>query len=382
MSYKVAIYAICKNEDQFVEKWIESVKEADYIVVLDTGSTDATLKHIQGYCAQIGIYDKLITDTQVFDPWRFDTPRNAALDLCPEDTDIYVSIDLDEVFEPGWCKILKDRWTPTTQRATYKYTWSHLSDGSDGRVFGYNKIHSKGWRWKYPVHELLVNVETGSNLYDHKYGLYLFNDIHLHHYPDRKKSRGNYLPLLELRKKEDLAEEHKDYYGRIYLGHEYYYRGYYKKCIDELQSILVEFPDKEALNEASCYLFMGDAFKELGDKTNAQLSYMKAIEIEPTYREPYLNLAQLFLKYNEYEDAIFYAKKGLKESHRHFTWLERDTSWSYQPYDILSLAYYYNGDKLTSLAYATKAAHLEPTNKRLQNNIDQILKTMSTADFC
>lgn len=39
---KIAIYAICKNELQFVDKWFMSMLEADYICVLDTGSTDGT----------------------------------------------------------------------------------------------------------------------------------------------------------------------------------------------------------------------------------------------------------------------------------------------------------------------------------------------------
>ena len=31
--YKVAVYAICKNEEKFVERWVKSMKEADEIYV-------------------------------------------------------------------------------------------------------------------------------------------------------------------------------------------------------------------------------------------------------------------------------------------------------------------------------------------------------------
>ena len=37
---KVVVYAISKNEEQFVDRWYESIKDADDIYVLDTGSTD------------------------------------------------------------------------------------------------------------------------------------------------------------------------------------------------------------------------------------------------------------------------------------------------------------------------------------------------------
>ena len=44
MKNKICVYAICKDEMKFIDKWIESMSEADYIVVLDTGSTDGTFE--------------------------------------------------------------------------------------------------------------------------------------------------------------------------------------------------------------------------------------------------------------------------------------------------------------------------------------------------
>ena len=41
---KVAIYTIALNERQFVEKWYEAAKEADYLLIADTGSTDGTIE--------------------------------------------------------------------------------------------------------------------------------------------------------------------------------------------------------------------------------------------------------------------------------------------------------------------------------------------------
>ena len=44
---KVCVYAICKNEEQFVERWMDSMGEADLVVVLDTGSTDGTVERLR-----------------------------------------------------------------------------------------------------------------------------------------------------------------------------------------------------------------------------------------------------------------------------------------------------------------------------------------------
>lgn len=45
--YKICIYAICKNEEKFIDRWFNSVKEADEIYVLDTGSTDNSVNKLK-----------------------------------------------------------------------------------------------------------------------------------------------------------------------------------------------------------------------------------------------------------------------------------------------------------------------------------------------
>ena len=43
----VVVYAICKNEAQFVDRWMDSMGEADQVVVLDTGSEDDTVERLR-----------------------------------------------------------------------------------------------------------------------------------------------------------------------------------------------------------------------------------------------------------------------------------------------------------------------------------------------
>lgn len=45
---KVIIYAICKNEAQFAERFMRSCAGADGVYVLDTGSTDGTPERLAG----------------------------------------------------------------------------------------------------------------------------------------------------------------------------------------------------------------------------------------------------------------------------------------------------------------------------------------------
>ena len=78
--YKVVVYAISKNEEKFAKRWYESMREADEIYVLDTGSTDDTVKILESLGAHV--------TCEVIDPWRFDIARNKSLDLVPNDADI------------------------------------------------------------------------------------------------------------------------------------------------------------------------------------------------------------------------------------------------------------------------------------------------------
>ena len=204
---KVSVYAICKNEETFARRWTESMSEADEVVVLDTGSSDHTAEILQELGAKV-TKDAII-------PWRFDTARNRSLDLVSMDTDICVCTDLDEVFHPGWRKLLEDAWQPGTGQASYRYTWSFNSDGSEGVVFWCQKIHArKNYRWTHPVHVVLTWVGPGAAK-----PIVTIDGIQLDHHPDPNKSRGQYLPLLELSVKEDPDDDRNVHY----LGREYFH---------------------------------------------------------------------------------------------------------------------------------------------------------------
>ena len=65
---KIVVYAICKNERSFADRWMASMSEADEVCVLDTGSTDGTPQRLEELGAKVSV--------QVITPWRFDVARN------------------------------------------------------------------------------------------------------------------------------------------------------------------------------------------------------------------------------------------------------------------------------------------------------------------
>ena len=127
---------------------MESLSEADSIIVCDTGSTDDTV---------IKLRDKGVTVYEIkVDPWRFDVARNISMALIPSMW-IYVSAPTltkswNRGGESGW----KKAWTPSTDCLYFMFTFSFNKDGSRGTTFWKNKIHSRrGYRWTRPIHEIL-----------------------------------------------------------------------------------------------------------------------------------------------------------------------------------------------------------------------------------
>lgn len=100
---KIAVYAIAKDEEKFVDRWYETAKEADYVCVLDTGSADKTVDKLKSY--------NCIVKTKIIQPWRFDVARNESLKIIPQGADVLVCLDLDEIIQPGWAEIIRKTFT-------------------------------------------------------------------------------------------------------------------------------------------------------------------------------------------------------------------------------------------------------------------------------
>lgn len=349
--YNICVYAISKNEEKHVKLWMESMREADRVVVLDTGSDDQTVSLLRKLGAEVTV--------EKINPWRFDTARNRSLELVPEDTDICVCVDLDERFEPGWREKLEAAWQPETVRARYRYTWSFNPDGSEGCVFWIDKIHArKGFRWEHPVHEVLVYTENRPCLIMDADG------IQLNHYPDPKKSRAQYLPLLELAVKEKPDDDRNMHY----LGREYMYRGEWDKCISTLLRHL-SMPQAVWKDERCASMrFLARAYLEKGDFEQARGWYHKSIAEAPYLREPYMDFAMMLYQQQDWYGVLYLTECALRIVERPRSYICEAASWGSLPYDLASLGYYYTGNYPKALEMVNKALEFTPDDPRLLAN--------------
>ena len=359
--YKVCVYAICKNEEKFVSRWVDSMNEADIIVVTDTGSTDGTVEKLRELGATVHV--------NKISPWRFDIARNVSLANVPDDVDICVCTDLDETFEKGWRGHLEKSWSDDTTNGNYLYNWSLKSDGSPDVQFNYFKVHSRHeYRWIYPVHECLEYIGTKPEKKVYIDGMVL------NHYPDSSKSRSSYLPLLELAVKESPNDSRMSYY----LGREYMYMGMWEKSIAQLERHL-SLPSSTWSEERSAAMRdIAQCYRNLGDYNNAYRWYLRAIAQCPTMREPYIECAQLQYDYQNFEAVFFMVQEALKIQHKSANYINNAYAWNENPYDLAALACFKLGMHERSLEYAKTALEYSPNNKRLQENVDTIKKVLDS----
>lgn len=353
--YKVCVYAICKNEEKFVDRWMDAVGEADLVVVADTGSTDGTAARLRQRGA--------IVYQEKIDPWRFDTARNAAMDHIPEDVDICVSNDLDEIFHPGWRALLEAAWTPSATRARYLFTWSYNADGSPNKQFAMEKIHRRhNFRWVHPVHEVLAYTGEDPENVVWAHGMVL------NHYPDLSKPRSQYLPLLELSARENPGDDRTAFW----LGREYMYSGMHDKAIAELTRHL-DLPGATWNEErAASMRCIAKCFQAKGDFAQAKQWLYRAIAECPGVREPYLDMARLSYLEQNWPLVYLMVDRTLKITQKSGSYLLEPESWGGVPYDLGAIAAYWLGLYPQSFDFAQKACALTPEDERLKKNLELI----------
>lgn len=345
---KVAVYTIALNEEQFVERWYESAKDADYLLIADTGSTDGTVE----VATKLGIE---VINVKV-SPWRFDDARNAALAALPADIDYCIALDMDEILLPGWGKALEKAYKDKVTRPRYQYTWnwSDEQETKPGLQYGGDKIHSRnGYRWKHPVHEVLVKygpeVETQ--------GWY---DLEIHHHPDNSKPRSQYLPLLA----QAVAEDPHDDRNAFYYARELYFYGKYSEAAKEFRRHL-ELPKAVWRPERAASM----RYLAKCEPENRELWLIKAHLESPERREAMVELAQHFYSQESWASCLHYAKKALAISEKPLDYLCEDFAWGYLPWDLAAISSYYEGDISSSKTYGEEALRLDPTNERLKGNL-------------
>lgn len=204
-SIKISVSMIVKNEEAMLARCLESVKGADEIVIVDTGSIDKTKEIAEKFTENIYNFE-----------WcdDFASARNFAIDNTLSEW--ILSIDADEILEEGGIEKIKE-FLSTFEGDVVKV---HMHAGNNDFYVPRLFKNNGSTKFEGKIHETL-NVLTDTRL-DVKIE-YGFSPAHALD-PDRN------IRILE----KEVEADSKNTRALYYLGREYGYRKDYEKAIPTL----------------------------------------------------------------------------------------------------------------------------------------------------
>jgi glycosyltransferase involved in cell wall biosynthesis len=342
---KIAVYAINKNESHFIKRFCDSAKDADLIMIADTGSNDSSVVTARLNGAEV--------HNICISPWRFDKARDAALALLPKDIDICISLDIDEVLEPGWREEVEKLWKDGVTRLRYKFDWSC------GIVFHAEKIHSRhGYFWHHACHEYIHPEPRTKEVWAST------DKLLVRHLPDPTKSRSQYLDLLAV----SVQEDPNCIRNAFYYARELVFNYKWQEGAEALENYLKR-PDATYKYDR-CYAMrlLGQCYSELG--LDGLPWYRKACIEAPDTREPWIDLAKASYERSDWNECFYAAMSGLKILHKLEIYTTSAASWDYRLNDFAALSAYNLGLKEIAIEQGDLALKLDPENDRLKKNLD------------
>jgi tetratricopeptide (TPR) repeat protein len=400
---KIAVYTMAKNEAENVARFVDTTRGADCVVVTDTGSTDGTPDLLRD--AGVAVHSARIL------PWRFDTATNVALAHVPDDVEVCVKLDLDEVLfttdGSPWREEIERLWQPGVHRVRYWYTWSWhappkedphpspLPKGEGGRDphlgllpgdeggrdshagslaggegvgrpavrFRTENIHGRsGFVWRHPGHAALCSTGREGRTAETQ-------RLEIHHYM-QSKQRPNYLSLLELAVQESRCPR-----TLFYLGREYYFRRIDQRAIETLEEYLAHPAARWPAERADALRMIGVGCQRQGDAARALCALLQAIAQCPEVRDLWFELLRHFHDAGDWLGGLWAGGKCLAIERRHAEFVGHGGSaWSEQPLVLAARCAWHSGraDEAVRLIRAAVAAwpHSE-TAKTLAREILQ-----------
>lgn len=139
---KLGIYALCKDQEDQVDGFVEQMEHVDHVLVVDLGSKDDSVLRLRNRGVRV-IELKMESD-------RADLNRTAALEAMSESMDVCMCLEMYQRLDHGWALMIKNSWVQGCTRMTY---W--INEGKH-RYLG-DWIHARhGYAWRYPIHEELI----------------------------------------------------------------------------------------------------------------------------------------------------------------------------------------------------------------------------------
>ena len=292
----LSLCMIVKNEEQYLRECLESVKEiVDEIIIVDTGSTDSTLKIAEEFGAQI-YHFKWIND--------FSAARNFSLSKCSGAWVLY--LDADERLNPQSVNVVLNQIKSSQKKAIRCYV-KNLDDYNGSthsmkypRLFFYDKELVFTGR----VHE-----QIGNSLNELNYEI-LDSDIEIIHIG------------YNISKNEKIEKAKRNL---LLLLHEYYSKptGYYAFQLGQTYNVLEDFenakhytklsindPDLPEIYKYHAHVYLGTRALNEHDINLAFDSVYSAFKLDIQQPILFLLASKVYFRQGRFTDSETFAKRA------------------------------------------------------------------------
>jgi glycosyltransferase involved in cell wall biosynthesis len=255
---KIAAVLIVKNEEKMLSRCLASVKDFDYIIVCDTGSTDNTVQVAKEFT------DLVYADYEWED--SFCKARNHALSKVPKDVDWILSIDADEYLVNTYEQV-----KIVLEQASSKVVNVKLRAENTGAVHNFTRLFKKDPEifWVNDAHNLL---NKNSREYSDIEVVYGYSPAHAKD-PDRT------MRILM----KSISENPNSVREKYYLAREYYYRKWWQKAIDMYDEYI---KDSDFIGERNdAWLMRARCLAELKKYGEACDSAWQALKYNANFKE-------------------------------------------------------------------------------------------------
>lgn len=253
---KISAVLIVKNEEVMLGNCLESIKDVDEIVILDTGSTDKTRDVALKYT------DKFFENEYAWND-NFAEARNFVNTKATGDW--LLTIDADELLEPGGVTKIRERLEETPCEAICLRVVGANTSFYSPRVY----LNKPEIKWQGAIHNYLEGISKQERL-----------DVKINFYksPSHNDDPNRSLRILtkEVKNNPNLVRE------VYYLGREYTYKLEWEKAVYWLEVYLQK--KSWAGERADAYYLLATSYWQLQQGEKARDACLQAIKINADFR--------------------------------------------------------------------------------------------------
>lgn len=291
--FTISLCMIVKNEEDVIERCLNSVKEAvDEIIIVDTGSTDATKEIVTSLGAKVFDFEWIN---------HFAAARNFSFQQAT--CDYIMWLDADDIIKPEdlqKLKQLKQTENFNYDTVTMKYHLTFDENGNPTYSYRRNRLvkRTNNFQWVGPVHEYLA-----------VFGSSLHSDIAVtHNKLKHTPGRNLAIYLARLERGEEFSPRDQFYFANELRDHARYEEAiqYYDLFLEGKKG-WVEDNIAACSRKSKCYA-------QLNNMEMAVRSLLQTLEYTPPRPDFCCQLASLFTSLNRYSEGIYWYTQALTTS--------------------------------------------------------------------